>query len=578
MNNPESDMTPAAVDSAPPSLPTQSRRHDLDALRAVAMLLGIALHAGLSFMPGLWPVQDSRQNDVFGILFSAVHGFRMPLFFVLSGFFTAMLWRKRGLRALIGHRFKRIFLPLMLFMVTVIPFQIWVIINVSRTAPAKPENRKTASHIAGPDIWSAVRSGDTNALHRHRADGADMNAKDPQWGSTPIAIAAVYGRTNAVEWLIANGADANARNKDGGTALHGAAFLGHPGIVDLLLRAGADFNARNQRGETPMDSMAAPWGVTRFVAGLIQIKVDQKTVEAGRAECAELLRKNGAKIAPSPAATDAGAKRDSGPLLGIMMALMLVPVFHHLWFLWFLCWLVAAFALYAVIADRMKWITPPRWLIASPVNLLWLVPLTIIPQSMMGKMMPVFGPDTSLGILPVPQVLIYYAIFFGFGVLYYDCKDEEGRLGKRWYISLPLALLIVFPIGLEFTTGGLGFRGRVTDASMYRPISVFMQVVFAWTMSFGFMGLFRAVLRRESQTMRYLSDSSYWLYVAHLPLIFFAQSVVRDWPLPAVVKFGLVCVVVSGFLLLTYQLFVRYTWLGTLMNGPRKRPEKSSAT
>ena len=31
------------------------RRHDLDALRAFAMLLGIALHGALSFMPVAWP-------------------------------------------------------------------------------------------------------------------------------------------------------------------------------------------------------------------------------------------------------------------------------------------------------------------------------------------------------------------------------------------------------------------------------------------------------------------------------------------------------------------------------------------
>lgn len=78
--------------------------------------------------------------------------------------------------------------------------------------------------------------------------------------------------------------------------------------------------------------------------------------------------------------------------------------------------------------------------------------------------------------------------------------------------------------------------------------------------------------------MRYVSDSSYWLYVAHVPLIIAAQAVVRSWPLPATAKFLLVCTVVSGFLLFTYQVMVRYTWLGTLLNGPRTRPERASKT
>jgi hypothetical protein len=93
-----------------------------------------------------------------------------------------------------------------------------------------------------------------------------------------------------------------------------------------------------------------------------------------------------------------------------------------------------------------------------------------------------------------------------------------------------------------------------------------------WIMTFGLMGLFRKFLVRENKTMRYLSDSSYWLYLAHMPLIFVAQAVVRSWPLTALVKFILVCGFVTGFLLFTYQIFVRYTWLGTLLNGRRKSP------
>ena len=92
--------------------PALARRSDLDALRAGAMLLGIVLHASLSFFPSFWMVTDTRQNDVFGIVFSAIHGFRMPLFFVMSGFFSAMLLHRRGRGALVKHRFRRVFLPL----------------------------------------------------------------------------------------------------------------------------------------------------------------------------------------------------------------------------------------------------------------------------------------------------------------------------------------------------------------------------------------------------------------------------------------------------------------------------------
>ena len=77
--------------------------------------------------------------------------------------------------------------------------------------------------------------------------------------------------------------------------------------------------------------------------------------------------------------------------------------------------------------------------------------------------------------------------------------------------------------------------------------------------------------------MQYLSDSAYWLYLAHLPLIIAAQLAVRDWPIPAFAKFLLIVAVVTSFLLWTYQIMVRYTWLGRFLNGPRVRPERVGA-
>ena len=101
---------------------------------------------------------------------------------------------------------------------------------------------------------------------------------------------------------------------------------------------------------------------------------------------------------------------------------------------------------------------PPAWLIRSPVAWLWIVPLTLIPQFAMhqGGTMPGFGPDTSTGLLPMPHVLLYYAVFFGFGALYYGARDDEGRLGRFWWIHLSLAILVVLPLGMGYATIRMG--------------------------------------------------------------------------------------------------------------------------
>jgi hypothetical protein len=242
----------------------------------------------------------------------------------------------------------------------------------------------------------------------------------------------------------------------------------------------------------------------------------------------------------------------------------------HLWFLWFLCWLVAAFVIYASIANYLAPERIPNWLVCSSANLLWLVPLTMLPQSFMSSNS--FGPDTSVGLLPIPSVLAYYAVFFFFGVVYWDIKDDEGRLGRRWMISVVIAIAIVLPVGLSLVSGGFGFAAVTMNAALKQLAANFSQALFAWLMIFGCIGMFRQMMSQESKSIRYISDSAYWLYLAHLPLILLAQWLVRDYAWPSYLKFAAVITPVTAILLLSYEFGVRYTFIGRILNGPRRRP------
>ena len=78
-------------------------------------------------MPDLWSKAYSAEgypaevSGIYTLMFFVIHGFRMPVFFLLSGFFTALLWQRRGLRQLAIQRLKRIGLPLAIGAFTVIP-------------------------------------------------------------------------------------------------------------------------------------------------------------------------------------------------------------------------------------------------------------------------------------------------------------------------------------------------------------------------------------------------------------------------------------------------------------------------
>lgn len=88
-----------------------------------------------------------------------------------------------------------------------------------------------------------------------------------------------------------------------------------------------------------------------------------------------------------------------------------------------------------------------------------------------------------------------------------------------------------------------------------------------WYWTFGVIGLGERWFQRYSAARRYLADSSYWLYLAHLPLVFFLAALVSEVPLHWTVKFPAILAATIGLLLLSYRYCVRPTFIGALLNG-----------
>jgi len=147
----------------------------------------------------------------------------------------------------------------------------------------------------GDSIWSAAAEGNLNAVKKYLAKGIDINAKGGSLKSSALLSATLYDQVKVVEFLIQNGADVNAKGEDGGTALHAAAFLGQYTVTKLLIQNGADVNARNNDGETVISGTMADWETTKFIAGMLQLKLDRERVENGRDQIVELLRQNGSE-------------------------------------------------------------------------------------------------------------------------------------------------------------------------------------------------------------------------------------------------------------------------------------------
>jgi len=99
---------------SPPVAAPDERLHALDACRAAAMILGVFLHAAASFVvtPAGWAIRDRAVHLAADVTIGIIHLFRMPVFFLLSGFFARLLYLRLGARSFIRHRIQRILVPL----------------------------------------------------------------------------------------------------------------------------------------------------------------------------------------------------------------------------------------------------------------------------------------------------------------------------------------------------------------------------------------------------------------------------------------------------------------------------------
>lgn len=122
---------------------TDDRLHGLDALRGGALLLGIVLHAALSYLPTpFWFTPDTQTSPLASALFFVIHLFRMTTFFLIAGLFAHMLLHRRGWRGFMIDRLKRIAGPLFGLWWVVFPAIVAVVIWSAwvQNGGAFPEN------------------------------------------------------------------------------------------------------------------------------------------------------------------------------------------------------------------------------------------------------------------------------------------------------------------------------------------------------------------------------------------------------------------------------------------------------
>jgi glucan biosynthesis protein C len=258
----------------------------------------------------------------------------------------------------------------------------------------------------------------------------------------------------------------------------------------------------------------------------------------------------------------------------------------HLWFLWVLLILYVAMLIlrtpFAVMdrgggwgrfVGRMTGALIGPWspaLMAAPLAIaFWLAP----------NWVPFFGiPTPDAGLVPNPVALTAFGTAFGLGFLLDRRRDLLNRIERLWPVFTVVALG-TGAAAMVMAGGPVPQLTPLTDPDLKAPLAAVMALaIFAST--FAALSLALRFASGHSAVRRYLADSSYWVYIVHLPLVMVGQILVVNETWPWFVKFGAVVAGTMAVSLLSYELLVRHSFVGRWLNGrrvPWRRPQPALA-
>lgn len=245
----------------------------------------------------------------------------------------------------------------------------------------------------------------------------------------------------------------------------------------------------------------------------------------------------------------------------------------HLWFLWYLILLYTALLVVVALARRLPApVALDRWVAAVAGSRARPLLLAIPTAALMAPMNWMI--DTPLGVVPELHILAYYALFFGIGALLARQPEllSVQTAAWRWYLAVAGVVALPATFGLIVMAAA---SGQLRDSAYYDAAMVCC-ALYTWLMIFGLLGLFQRWASRPIAAIRYLSEASFWIYLIHFPIVLLLQILIKDMALPALLKFALVVAISALLLLGSYQLLVRHTVVGALLNGRRASEQRVS--
>jgi ABC-type multidrug transport system ATPase subunit len=196
------------------------------------------------------------------------------------------------------------------------------------------------------------------------------------------------------------------------------------------------------------------------------------------------------------------------------------------------------------------------------------VALALMAQPMWFYWVSIPTPDSSL----IPQVpaMAGFGTAFAFGWLVNRADGALGAITRGWLLNLAVAVV---------GTACLMHIMHATPMAQPGTTKIVYALVLGATIWGWVLGLTGAALRylsNYSPARRYIADASYWIYLAHLPVVAALAVWVGQWPVSWMLKYPFILVVSFALLFASYHLLVRHSFIGQLLNG-RKYPWRKTA-
>lgn len=179
----------------------------------------------------------------------------------------------------------------------------------------------------------------------------------------------------------------------------------------------------------------------------------------------------------------------------------------------------------------------------------------------------------NYSVIPGITDIIYNGLFFLFGWLLFNAtwrKKDNMLLHYLEKHSWRLLLISILLLLASMVAIALVTEGKI-PLKLGSWLVAFTYNLDSWYWCLACMGLFMRYLSGQNKFLKYVSDSSYWVYLVHLTVIVGVGLGLYGLNWHAGFKMLINIIATTIICIITYHFFVRKTFIGRMLNGNKRK-------